>query len=59
MTIADDGLGFDVDEVHGEADGHLGLRLMQDLATNAGANLEVQSVPTRGTTVELALGGPS
>ena len=59
VTIADDGLGFNVNQVQGEPDGHLGLRLMEDLATNAGAKLEVQSVPTRGTTVELALGGPS
>ena len=59
MTIADDGLGFNVNQVQGEPDGHLGLRLMEDLATNAGAKLEVQSVPSRGTTVELALGGSS
>ncbi len=37
--------GFNVNQVQGEPDGHLGLRLMEDLATNAGAKVEVQSVP--------------
>jgi two-component system NarL family sensor kinase len=47
LTVTDNGQGFDgqVEE------GHLGLRLLSDLASEAGGRLELESSPTRGTRV--------
>ena len=50
LEIADDGVGFDVDAAARAADeGHLGLRLLPDLANQAGATLRVATSPGRGT----------
>jgi signal transduction histidine kinase len=50
LTIADDGRGFDVVEA---PDGHFGLRLLRDLARDAGARVDVESAPARGTMVRV------
>jgi signal transduction histidine kinase len=54
LTIADDGRGFtpDVAEAARE-DGHLGLRVLQDMARDAGGKLDIDSEPGRGTRVLL------
>lgn len=50
LEVVDDGAGFDVAAALAEpAEGHFGLRLLTDLATRAGARLEVWSVPGEGT----------
>ena len=59
LTVADDGRGFDPGAmaagVEPERDGHIGTDLMADLASEAGAELAVDSAPGRGTTVRLLL----
>ncbi|HSR22428.1 MAG TPA: ATP-binding protein [Candidatus Eisenbacteria bacterium] len=54
LVVQDDGRGFTFDE-NGprQADGHLGLALLGDLARDAGGRLDVSSEPGRGTTVRL------
>jgi two-component system, NarL family, sensor kinase len=47
LTVEDDGKGF----AGGAEEGHLGLRLLADLATEAGGRLELDSWPGRGTRV--------
>ena len=50
LTITDDGVGFDPrDVVAAGREGHFGLTLMTDLATEAGAYLCVAAAPGRGT----------
>ena len=51
LEVEDDGRGFDV-AAHAAA-GHLGLRLLDDLARDAGGRLEVHSEPGRGTCVRV------
>jgi signal transduction histidine kinase len=50
-TVSDDGRGFAVD---GEpAAEHMGLRVLQDLARDAGGELKVESAPGEGTRLTL------
>ncbi len=50
LTIDDDGTGFDpVAVLAAPPEGHFGLRLLADLARDAGATLAVASAPGRGT----------
>ena len=53
LEIADDGVGFDPTAVVPE--GHFGLRVMADLARDAGASLAVSSRPGGGTRWRLEL----
>jgi signal transduction histidine kinase len=56
LDIADDGAGFDVDEVlSAPAEGHFGLRVMADLVAMSGGELAVRSAPGRGTTWKLTV----
>jgi len=57
IAVADDGVGFDVEQVVGleQPPGHFGLSSMQERAEMAGGSLAVRSVPSRGTTVEAWL----
>jgi two-component system, NarL family, sensor kinase len=55
LTVADDGSGFEPDREPAGDDGHFGLRLLSELARDAGGSLEVDSAPGRGTTVRLEL----
>lgn len=50
LFIRDDGLGFDADSI---PPGHLGIAIMQERASSIGAHLLLDSLPGRGTTVEL------
>lgn len=52
LTIRDDGDGFDSSH---HPDGHLGLRLLHDLAADAGGQLSIESQPDHGTTVTFEL----
>jgi two-component system NarL family sensor kinase len=53
ISISDNGKGFD--KTQGSADGHLGLRILQDTIREAGGGLEVLSMPGAGTTVTARL----
>jgi two-component system, NarL family, sensor kinase len=56
LTVADDGIGFDVaDLAAAPADGRLGLLLLDDLVRKAGGSLEIASEPLRGTRVEVGV----
>ncbi len=59
LVVADDGVGFDVAAVLDEPpEGHLGLRVIGDLASSAGALLEVASAPGLGTRWRLVVDRP-
>lgn len=51
MTITDDGRGFDTSRSAPE--GHVGLRLLADLAGESGSTLDIRSEPGAGTTVRV------
>jgi two-component system, NarL family, sensor kinase len=54
LTIADDGRGFTPDVAQAARDdGHLGLRVLADMAQDAGGRLDIDSQPGRGTRVCL------
>lgn len=56
LSIIDNGTGFDQEmRDQREREGHFGMRLLHDLACEAGAALEVASAPGRGTTVTLEM----
>ena len=50
LCIADDGAGFDPDQVPG---GHLGLRIMSERAQAVGAVFSVNSAPGQGTSIRV------
>jgi len=56
LEVIDDGRGFEASprDEPGE-EGHIGTDLMADLAAEAGAELEIDSTPGRGTAVRLTL----
>jgi PAS domain S-box-containing protein len=53
LTIIDDGVGFDVSQVHSSPG--LGLVSIHERARMLGADVEIRSSPSRGTQVELRL----
>jgi two-component system, NarL family, sensor kinase len=53
LSVADDGRGFDPGAA---VEGHLGLRIVKDLAASVGADLSVDSRPGSGTTVTIRTG---
>ena len=56
LIVTDDGRGFQPSPVPlGPEPGHVGLRLLGDLAASAGATLEVASIPDHGTKVRLTV----
>ena len=52
LVVEDDGRGFVPDVADGEG-GHFGLRMLSDLARDAGGALRIDSEPGRGTRIEL------
>lgn len=52
LTITDDGVGFDPQQPR---PGHMGQRMMHDVAASVGALLSVQSAPGQGTTLRMEL----
>jgi signal transduction histidine kinase len=60
LGLEDDGVGFDAAQVLAQpAEGHFGLRVLGDVAGDAGALLEVSTAPGRGTRwrLEVPLAG--
>lgn len=52
LQITDDGRGFDPGVAE---DGHMGLRIITDLAQTSGGQLEIRSAPGAGTTVDFRM----
>jgi signal transduction histidine kinase len=56
LVVEDDGRGFtNRDRERRGADGHVGLALLESLASQAGGTLTIRSELDRGTTVELTV----
>lgn len=55
LTICDDGVGFDAQEVATRPSGHFGLAIMRERAQRAGAALSIEPVVPHGTLVCLHL----
>jgi signal transduction histidine kinase len=55
IEIADDGTGFDV-AARAAAEGHIGIRGMQERARRIGGSLAIESRPGSGTRVTLTVG---
>ena len=55
MVIADDGCGFDAEEVANSGGSHLGLEFMRARAEELGGRFEVTSAPNCGTRVALQI----
>jgi signal transduction histidine kinase len=55
LSVRDDGLGFDVSKLANPPPGHLGLRLLSDLASDAGGEFHISSTVGQGTEVRLEL----
>jgi signal transduction histidine kinase len=53
VMVQDDGCGFDLREVAGDAAGRVGLRVMQERAEEIGGALAVQSAPGAGTQITV------
>ncbi len=59
LSVQDDGVGFDVPAtLASPPEGHLGLRVVRDLADRAGAVLQVASAPGAGTRWRLVVTRP-
>lgn len=55
LDVLDDGPGFDTVLLSQPAEGHFGLRVLADLASDGGATLQVASAPGAGTHWRLSL----
>jgi signal transduction histidine kinase len=54
LIVEDDGRGFEADEVLGaKPNGHFGLRLLSEMASDSGAVLTIDSQPGQGTRLFL------
>ena len=58
IEITDDGTGFDV-ATRAAAEGHFGIRGMQERARRIGGSLAIESHPGSGTRVMLTVGAPT
>ena len=58
VTVADDGVGFDPALLADPERAHFGLRVLRDLAVEAGASLELATAPGAGTRWRLTGGAP-
>jgi signal transduction histidine kinase len=55
LDVKDDGVGFEAAALASRPPGHLGVRVMTDLADEAGATLAVSSAPGEGTWWQLRI----
>ncbi|MGL5863949.1 MAG: sensor histidine kinase, partial [Phycicoccus sp.] len=55
LEIVDDGTGFDPEQLETPESGHLGTRVLRDLARKAGAELLLRTAPGAGTSWRLTL----
>jgi nitrate/nitrite-specific signal transduction histidine kinase len=55
LEVADDGPGFDPAVLRAPRDGHVGTRVLADLATELGADLDLATAPGAGTRWRLTV----
>jgi len=55
LSIVDDGVGFDPDEVLSKNIHHFGLRGLRTRATKLGGTLQIRSAPGRGTSIHIVV----
>ncbi len=56
LVVSDDGRGFDPESLsRRREEGHIGLRLLADLAEEAGGRLDLESAPGRGTRIRMEI----
>jgi len=55
LSIIDDGVGFDPDEVLSKNIHHFGLRGLRTRATKLGGTLQIRSAPGRGTSIHIVV----
>ena len=55
LTIADNGVGFDLEQVASEKDGHIGLNIMRERAARLGGSLSLHAVRGEGTQIVLSI----
>src|SRR5690606_7480273 len=55
LEIADNGIGYDPDEVGQRVDSHIGLHIMRERAARLNAVIKLSSRPGAGATVRLVL----
>lgn len=56
LVVEDDGCGFTPDELASrQAEGHLGLAVLRDVAADAGGHVDIESRPGGGTRVQLVV----
>jgi two-component system, NarL family, sensor kinase len=53
LEVTDDGRGFDPDTIAAQSHGHFGLRVLGDLARDAGGEVEFVSAEGEGTLVRM------
>ena len=58
FEVRDDGVGFNPDEDQHDQT-HVGLRIMKERAQRIGAQIDILSVPSRGSSMVLTLPAPS
>jgi signal transduction histidine kinase/ligand-binding sensor domain-containing protein len=56
LTVRDNGIGFNANELSGRASGHYGIDGMRERAIKLGGSLSVRSTPRNGTEVTLSTG---
>jgi signal transduction histidine kinase len=58
LAIADDGVGFDMDEINAKDQPHFGLATMRERAESIGGIFEVKSSPQHGTVISVTIKTP-
>ena len=55
LSITDNGVGFDMDRVASEQEGHIGLNIMRERAARLGGHLSVYAESGKGTRIILSI----
>ncbi|ACB76650.1 sensor histidine kinase [Opitutus terrae] len=55
LTVVDDGVGFEPDDVLSKSGGHFGLRGLRDRARKLEGEIEIHSLPGQGTTIRVSV----
>jgi two-component system nitrate/nitrite sensor histidine kinase NarX len=58
VSVEDDGRGVEAGSARGDG-GHYGLDIMRERAQRIGGDLEIRSVPSKGTRVRLTMPAPA
>jgi signal transduction histidine kinase len=55
MSISDNGIGFDPDQLPGKPGAHMGLRAIHEMVASLGGSVAVESAARNGTKVRVAI----